>query len=782
MSIVNLIKANLRKGKGTVVSLLLLITAASLLLNVGLTIISSMSSFYERKVEELSDPHVVMMMKRADYKPENSDFFQNDAGVTTTEVESVLVMPSATMRFGDSDMNTALSLLNSDADRKFGPLRLVEKQDPVPDNEAIYLPYSFYKSGGYKLGDTITITYQDTPYSYQVAGFFEATMLGTNNMGLIKMFLSGAAYQALSAKLGEDASGILISATLQDMKRSTAILDDYHKVYPLVTEGANTNFHYMADIEVMKQVSGLTVNMIAVILVAFAVVIVLVSLLVIRFRVSNMIEDTIVNIGVLKALGYTNKQITLAQVGQFMLISLIAGAAGVGLSYAFFPQFGSILSNLTGLLWEQQAAAVLNLISILLIVLLVTIVALFTSLRVRMLHPVAALRGGLKTHSFKRNYFPLEKAMGGLQLLHAGKSIMMNSKQNMMITLIMIAVTFASVFSLALYDNIARDKTAFIHLVGAETSNAAVQASSEANSGKLKAVIDGMEGVQKTAILDTITTMVDGQSIFAYVSDDFDKLDNQVVYEGRFPKFDNEIAISWAVSKLIGKGIGDTVSVETGGAKSAYLVTGMSQSISNMGQAVYMTIPGVQHLIPDYTGKLIHVYLNGITNTQFINEIKSQNGTMISDVTDMDATIDSQSSIYSTAVSAVMAIILVITIVVVVLILFMVVRTTLLKRRRDFGIMKATGYTTSQLMNQLTFSHIPVMLAGVTIGGVLGALCTNSILTVLLSGAGIHNVQFTIKLPMITMLCAALIVLAYAVSMTAAYRMKHITPHGLITE
>jgi putative ABC transport system permease protein len=85
-------------------------------------------------------------------------------------------------------------------------------------------------------------------------------------------------------------------------------------------------------------------------------------------------------------------------------------------------------------------------------------------------------------------------------------------------------------------------------------------------------------------------------------------------------------------------------------------------------------------------------------------------------------------------------------------------------------------------MNQLTFSHIPVMLAGVTIGGVLGALCTNSILTVLLSGAGIHNVQFTIKLPMITMLCAALIVLAYAVSMTAAYRMKHITPHGLITE
>ncbi|PWW03281.1 putative ABC transport system permease protein [Paenibacillus cellulosilyticus] len=782
MSILNLIKANLRKGKGTVVSLILLIAAASLLLNVGLTIISSMSSFYEHKVEELSDPHVVMMMEQSDYKQENGDFFRNYDGVTATEVESILVMPSATMRFGDSDLNTALSLLDADTDRKLGPLKLIEKLDSVPDNEAIYLPYSYNRSGGYKLGDSITIAYQDKPYSYKVAGFFESTMLGTNNMGLIKMFLSGAAYEALSAKLGGDARGILISAAMQDMTRSTRILDDYHKVYPLVSEGATAKFHYMADIESMKQVNGLTVNMIAMILVAFAVVIVLAALLVIRFRVSNMIKDSVVNIGVLKALGYTNRQITSSHVGQFLLLSLLAGVIGVELSYLFFPQFGNILSTLTGLLWEQREAVVLNLISILFVMISVTLVALFTSLRVRKLHPVTALRGGLKTHSFKRNYFSLEKARGGLQLLHAGKSIMINSKQNLMITLIMIAVTFASVFSLALYDNIARDKTAFIHLVGAETSNVAVQAKSEAISGKLKAAIDGMDGVQRTAMMDTITTMVDGQSIFAYVSDDFAKLDNQMVYEGRFPKFDNEIAISWAVSKLIDKGIGDTVDVETGGAKHTYLVTGMSQSISNMGQAVYLTASGVQHLIPNYKGLLIQVYLDGMTNTQFITDVKAKYGAMASEVTDVDATIDSQSSIYSTAVAAVMGIVLVITVVVIVLILFMVVRTALLKRRRDFGIMKATGYTTSQLMNQLTFSYMPIMLVGVMIGGALGALCTNGILTVLLSSSGIHNVQFTIKLPMITALCIALVVLAYAVSMTAAYRMKHITPHGLITE
>ncbi|MBD3921382.1 ABC transporter permease [Paenibacillus sp. PR3] len=782
MSIMNLIKANLRKGKGTVVSLILLIAAASLLLNVGLTIISSMSSFYEHKVEELSDPYVVMMMKKSDYKDENGDFFRNYKGVTATEIEPVIVMPSATMRFGDSDMNTALSLLNADSNRSLGPLQLIDRLGTVPAADAIYLPYSYYKSGGYRLGDTISIAFQNKSYRYQTAGFFESTMLATNNMGLIKMFLSDAAYQKLAAELGEDASGILISATMQDMSQSTRILDDYHKVYPLATEGVNAKFHYMADIEVMKQVSGLTVNMIAAILVAFSIVIVLAALLVIRFRVSNIIKDSVVNIGVLKALGYTSRQITSSHVGQFSLISFIAGAIGVALSYALFPVFGGILATLTGLIWEQQAQGTLILVSMLLVVGSVTLVALFTSMRIRKLHPVMALRGGVKTHNFKRNYFSLEKARGGLQLLHACKSIMINSRQNLMITAIMIAVTFASVFSIALYDNIARDKTAFIHLVGAETSNVAIQSSSEANSGELKAAIDRMAGVKKSVILDNITTTVDGQSILTSVSDDYSKLNNQMVYDGRFPKFDNEIAISWAVSKLINKSVGDTVTVETGGATYTYLVTGLSQSISNMGQAAYLTLSGAQHLIPSYTGQLIQVYLDGVTNTQFMNEVKAQYGDMITEVTDIDATIDSQSSIYSSAVAAIMAIVLVITIIVVVLILFMVVRTTLLKRRRDFGIMKATGYTTPQLMNQLAFSYIPIMLAGVIIGGLLGALLTNSILTVLLTGAGIHNVQFVIKPPVIAGLCAGLVLLAYAVSMTAAYRMKHITPHGLITE
>ena len=129
-----------------------------------------------------------------------------------------------------------------------------------------------------------------------------------------------------------------------------------------------------------------------------------------------------------------------------------------------------------------------------------------------------------------------------------------------------------------------------------------------------------------------------------------------------------------------------------------------------------------------------------------------------------------------------MVMIVAITVLVVVLILYLVIKTMILKRKREFGILKAIGYTTFQLMTQITLSFVPIVITGVLIGAVLGCLYTNSMLTMLLSGAGIHNVQFIVKLPLIVILCVGIIVLAYLVSMLVARRVKRISAYGLITE
>ena len=172
----------------------------------------------------------------------------------------------------------------------------------------------------------------------------------------------------------------------------------------------------------------MTINIVATILVAFATIIVLVSLIVIRFRVSNSIEDGMANIGVLKAIGYTSRQILSSIILQFILIAFSASVVGIALSYVLMPFLGSIISTLSGLVWIQSFDLNINLVSIFLVVFCVVIVTLLSAFRVRKILPVAALRGGIQTHSFRKNHFPLEKAKGGLHFLLAIKSMLANIK------------------------------------------------------------------------------------------------------------------------------------------------------------------------------------------------------------------------------------------------------------------------------------------------------------------------------------------------------------------
>ena len=105
-----------------------------------------------------------------------------------------------------------------------------------------------------------------------------------------------------------------------------------------------------------------------------------------------------------------------------------------------------------------------------------------------------------------------------------------------------------------------------------------------------------MDHVRKVNLFDLIKTKVDGQTVYTNITDDYNQLENNIVYEGRHPKHENEISISWVISDQIHKGIGDTVEVEYGNKKDKFLVTGISQAIGNSGQVGAVTLDGIQQL------------------------------------------------------------------------------------------------------------------------------------------------------------------------------------------
>lgn len=781
MNLINLALANIRKSKSATASLFIFILVAALLLNIGLMVITQINVFYDSKVEQLKDPHIQVMMDDASYQSTHEQFITNYPGVTEIETEEMIIMNNAKYQFGNSELTNVAAIFNADYIRSIGALKLIEKHNTSSAHD-IFISYSFKTNGGYELGDNFTITYQDKDYEYRIAGFFESTMMGTTNVGVMKFMLPESSYQTLANELDNTSKGLMISAVMEDQKQSTKLINDFNNEFSQPTADEKSSYIFGLDIEMVKSVNTLTINIIAMILLAFAAIIVFVSLIVIKYRVSNSIEDEMTNIGALKAIGYTSRQILSSIILQFVVITFCASFVGVALSYALMPFIGNIITTLSGLMWIQTFDMVINLISIFIVISCVVIVTLISAFRVRKILPVAALRGGIQTHNFRKNHFPLEKTGGGLHVLLAIKSMLSNVKQNVMIVLIIIALTFASVFSVVLYYNIASDKTAFVNLFGAELANVMLFVESDAETRDLLSDIEQMDQVRKVNILDSISTKIDGQTVSMNITDSYDQLENDTVYEGRQPKYENEISLSWVVSNQINKGIGDIVDVEYGTGTVSFLVTGISQSMSNLGLAAALTMDGMQQLDTDYKGTTLYVYLDGRSNKNFIENVQKQYGDDIVDTLDIDENLESQIRMYTTAIFAVMMMVLTITVVVVAMILYLVIKTMIIKRKKEFGIMKAIGYSTIQLMHQISISFVPVIIAGVTIGGVLGYFYTNPMLSVFLSSAGVKRLDFIVHMPSILILCVGILILAYVVSMFVSFKIREISPYSLITE
>ncbi|QNF28109.1 ABC transporter permease [Metabacillus elymi] len=337
----NLAMANIRKSKSATASLFIFILVASLLLNIGLMVITQLNTFFDNKIEQLKDPHVTFVMDHESYQPTYREFLENYPGVTETEIEDIINMDIANFTFGNGELTSSAIIFNADTNRNIGKLKLVEKLNTSSTND-IFAPYSFKTNGGYELGDHFTLTYQDKEYEYRISGFFETTMMGTNNIGVMKFMLPETSYRQLADELDNRSKALILSAMMEDKIQSSNLNNDFIQE---VQSQANESTSYILglDIGLVKNVNSLTINIIATILVAFATIIVLVSLIVIRFRVSNSIEDGMENIGALKAIGYTSWQILSSIILQFILIVLCASVVGIALSYVLMPFFGGII-------------------------------------------------------------------------------------------------------------------------------------------------------------------------------------------------------------------------------------------------------------------------------------------------------------------------------------------------------------------------------------------------------------------------------------------------------
>lgn len=172
----------------------------------------------------------------------------------------------------------------------------------------------------------------------------------------------------------------------------------------------------------------------------------------------------------------------------------------------------------------------------------VTSAVWFASRRIKKIEPIVALRSGIQTHNFKSNRVLLEKTKAPLNFALALKTALSGVKLNVTVCITMLVLSLIVVFSGLMTRNVILDRQPFVNLIIGETADSCISVQAEAEDDFLRER-NTDSCVEKLYLYTSLkVSHVGGAELMATLCDDFSNANNQsVVFEGRFPKYDNEI-------------------------------------------------------------------------------------------------------------------------------------------------------------------------------------------------------------------------------------------------
>ncbi len=770
-------RSNLGRAKGQTIAIIALILLASAMLNLGLMLSTDYKSNFNRCHDRLHDGHVTLAID--DQSQELQDFLmhtlEEDGDVIEFSCQDALSMVGS-FAYNGGEVNTEFVILEKQAalSRPVGRMEIVEQGE---EKSGIYLPMLYRADGKIGLGDMMDINIGSHVMRYQVCGFLNSAMAGSHNCSMSAILLSADKYQELE-QLGYAPASTLVSVRIQDKEKSedfeAALKNKVSAAYPTRRVLSNSYELVSSSRYISQMICSSVVN-------AMAFFVALIALVVISSNVINYIQENMKNLGAMKAIGYRSNQIVAGLLVQFLGVVAVTAAVGIGLSYGLFPSVNRMMIAQTGIPYSMHFLPVPCLITFAACGGAVATAVWLSSRRIRRIDPIIALRQGVLTHSFKRNHVELEGTRAPLQLALALKSCFSGMKQNITVGITMLVLSLVVVFSVLMVENVIVDMTPFINLIVGETADACVNVNPRGETALLQAV-EMDKDVEKIYLYSsTEVCHVGGIALVATMAEDFSQVNNQsVCYQGRFPLYDNEVAIGAKYAKEQGLKLGDEIALTAEGKEADYLICGFTQISNNLGKDCLLTREGFERM-GAFTNVSYYVNLvQGADIEAFRKRMEEQLGSDLNMTINIASVIEGSAGVYVSLMAVIVVGILLLSVAVIAFVLYLLVRLMLGSRKRDYGILKALGFTTGQLILQTAFSFLPAVLLSTTVGIAVSAVIINPVVALFLSGIGIVKCTFTVPLGWIVLSGVGLVLIAFGLACLLSLRIRKIAPVTLL--
>lgn len=771
-----LARSQLRGAKGQAAAIVVLMFLAAFMLNLWLMLLTDYKQNFDRCHDRLHAEHVVFA---ADEDSEEMRQLLTQTTKRDKRTDEVFLDEAMHMvgvfEYNGGEMTTELVILNrkTAALRRIGKVEILEEGDV---KSGVYMPI-LYKSENIAVGKTVTITIGSKKMEYPVCGFFNSVMAGSHNCNMCQLLLTEDAYETLRQD-GSVPKATLCSVRIKEKEDSEAYESMLKNAISLKKPGVRTVSNSYALVSASRYISQMICSGI---LSAMAFFILLIALVVMASNILNYIQENMKNLGVLKASGYTGRQLFYSLLLQFLGISMGSLAAGIAASYLAFPYLNDMMVSQTGIPYEICFLPLPFFASLMILGGAVWFVVWLSSRHMRKTEPITALRQGIFTHNFKRNHVPLAQTKLPVSFALALKTTLSGVKYNVTVCITMLVLSLVVVFSGVMVRNAIADTTPFLDLIAGETADSCIDVNERIEKDFLQKIKKDKRVEKAYLYSSTEVQHVGGLGLVATICDDFSKVNNRsVVFEGRFPKYDNELAVAAKYAKERGIEIGQEMTITANGKEAAYLVTGFTQLSNYLGKDCLMTREGYEQL-----GKLQNVsyYLNISEQTDidaFYADIKRKFAQDVNATINIQDVIKSSTSVYTSLITVIVVAILLISVVVIAFVLFFLVRIMLGNKKREYGILKACGFTSGQLILQTALSFLPAMAVSTVVGLMVSSMVINPLTALFLGSIGVVKCTFIVPVGFVAAAGAGLLLLAFLIACLLSLKIKKIAPKELI--
>ncbi len=726
-----LIRNEIVKSKVITFTTMIFVAAASMLVSLAAILIVNLTGALDMLMTKAEAPHFMQMHAGEIDRERLKSFAEQNDKVEEFQIVEFLGIDGSQIILGDNSLansvqDNGLSIQNEKFDYL---LDLNGNIINVLDGE-IYVPVAYMRDNTTVVGDKAVISGKE----FTVAGFLRDSTMNSSLSASKRFLVSENDFAEIKA-LGS--IEYLIEFRLNDFSEIGKFESEYASA-GLEANGPTVTY------TLFKMMNAISDGMMIAVILLISALVVAIAFMSIRFTLLAKIEDDYREIGVMKAIGLRLSDIKKIYIAKYVSIAAAGSILGFILSLLFQ---GKLLENIRLYMGESENssfALVLGIIGILLVFLAIMAYVNFVLMKFRKISAAQAIRygtsqekkAGARRFSLNRNRLVSTNIFLGMKDVLARKGLYTT------MLLVLVISSFIIIVPQNLYNTIS--SKGFIQYMGIGDYDLRIQTNIADKTDEIVKMIESDSSVSKYTVLTTKTFKVKTnngteENIKIELGD---HSAFPIEYaEGRAPIHDDEIALSSINGEEMGKKVGDVITLVSEEKEKELTVTGLYSDVTNGGKTakavfsdksanIMWTIICVKLSDISLVDSKVSAYSDkfDFAKTSDIDEFVSQ-------------TLGSTISAVEMASYSAIAVALVITILVTLLFIKMLVA----KDRYSIAVLKALGFTNSDIKVQYYSRSFFVLIVGIVLGTLLANTLGEVLTGMLIASFGASTFDFTVN-------------------------------------